>query len=69
MTAIQRAKRIVGGGLALALFLTLFVDLAILTVPIYDMQLYDRVLLSRNMSTVAMLSIALRHRPVALRHL
>jgi ATP-binding cassette subfamily C protein len=27
-------------------------------VPVYDMQLYDRVLLSRNMSTVAMLSVA-----------
>ena len=35
----------------------MFVDIAVLTVPIYDMQLFDRVLLSRNMSTVAMLSI------------
>ena len=38
--------------------MTLFVDIAVLVVPIYDMQLYDRVLLSRNMDTVAMLSIA-----------
>jgi ATP-binding cassette subfamily C protein len=46
------------GGLALALVLTVFVDAAILVVPIYDMQLYDRVLLSRNLDTLTMLSIA-----------
>ena len=45
-------------GLGLALFLTLFIDVAVMVVPIYDMQLYDRVLLSRNMDTVAMLSVA-----------
>ena len=45
-------------GLGLALALTLFIDVGIMVVPIYDMQLYDRVLLSRNMDTVAMLSVA-----------
>jgi ATP-binding cassette subfamily C protein len=55
---LHRAKSALYLGLALAFFLTVFVDIAVLVVPIYDMQLYDRVLLSRNMSTVAMLSLA-----------
>ncbi len=56
--ALRQARKVVVLGLAVALFVTLFVDVAVLTVPIYDMQLYDRVLLSRNMNTVAMLSVA-----------
>jgi ATP-binding cassette subfamily C protein len=56
--ALLRARNALHAGLALAFFLTVFVDVAVMVVPIYDMQLYDRVLLSRNMSTVAMLSIA-----------
>ncbi|MBV9748065.1 MAG: ATP-binding cassette domain-containing protein [Acetobacteraceae bacterium] len=56
--AWRRARRALTLGVALALFVTVFVDIAILAVPIYDMQLYDRVLLSRNMDTVAMLSVA-----------
>ena len=50
--------RTVYGGLALALALTVFVDAAILVIPIYDMQLYDRVLMSRNYDTLTMLSLA-----------
>ncbi|MDT7952357.1 MAG: ATP-binding cassette domain-containing protein [Acetobacteraceae bacterium] len=46
------------GGLALALVLSVFVDGAILVIPIYDMQLYDRVLMSRNFDTLTMLSVA-----------
>jgi len=45
-------------GLSLALLLTMFVDIAVLVVPVYDMQLYDRVLQSRNMDTLAVLSVA-----------
>jgi ATP-binding cassette subfamily C protein len=56
--ALLQARKSLYLGLGLALFLTVFVDVAVLVVPIYDMQLYDRVLLSRNMSTVAMLSVA-----------
>ena len=55
---LAQARRTLLGGVSLALFLTVFVDIAVLAVPIYDMQLFDRVLLSRNMSTVAMLSVA-----------
>jgi ATP-binding cassette subfamily C protein len=46
------------GGVGLALALTVFLDIAILVVPVYDMQLYDRVLQSQNMDTLAMLSVA-----------
>ncbi|MDR3531684.1 MAG: ATP-binding cassette domain-containing protein [Rhodopila sp.] len=56
--ALLRARNVLRLGLGLALFLTVFVDIAVLVVPIYDMQLFDRVLLSRNMDTVAMLSVA-----------
>lgn len=55
---LREARRALVAGLGLALFLTFFVDVAVLVVPLYDMQLYDRVLLSRNMDTVAMLSVA-----------
>ena len=58
VSPLRRARRALALGLGLALFLTLFVDVAVLAVPLYDMQLYDRVLLSRNMDTVAMLSVA-----------
>ena len=58
MTALRKVRRTLGFGVGLALSVTFFVDVAVLTVPLYDMQLYDRVLLSRNMDTVAMLSAA-----------
>lgn len=54
----QKIRRTLGLGFALALGLTLFIDVAILVVPIYDMQLYDRVLMSHNMDTVLVLSLA-----------
>jgi ATP-binding cassette subfamily C protein len=55
---VQQAGRDLWGGMALCLLLTLFIDVAILVVPIFDMQLYDRVLQSRNMDTVLLLSVA-----------
>ena len=54
----QRVRRTLILGFLLALGLTLFIDLTILVVPIYDMQLYDRVLMSHNMDTVLVLSLA-----------
>lgn len=44
--------------LSLALAVTVFLDLAVLVVPLYDMQLYDRVLQSRNMDSLLLLSLA-----------
>lgn len=58
MTLFASVRRTIGLGLGLGLGLTLFIDIAILVVPIYDMQLYDRVLMSRNMDTLKMLSLA-----------
>ncbi len=58
MTSRLGLDRTVYGGLALALALTVFVNAAILVIPIYDMQLYDRVLMSRNFDTLTMLSLA-----------
>jgi len=58
MTVRRRMRRTLAGGLGLGLFLTVFLDIAVLVVPIYDMQLYDRVLQSRNMDTLTVLSVA-----------
>ncbi|GAC1484936.1 MAG: type I secretion system permease/ATPase [Acetobacteraceae bacterium] len=58
MTASREIKATLGIGFGLAFLLTVFLDVAILVVPIYDMQLYDRVLTSRNMDTLTMLSLA-----------
>lgn len=54
----QTIRRTLAVGFALAFGLTLFIDIAILVVPIYDMQLYDRVLMSHSMDTVLVLSFA-----------
>jgi ATP-binding cassette subfamily C protein len=56
--AVSHARTVLWTGFGLALFLTLFIDIAVMVVPVYDMQLYDRVLLSRNLDTVMMLSVA-----------
>lgn len=56
MTARQSVRRPLVLGLSLGLVLTVFVDVTVLAVPLYDMQLYDRVLMSRNMDTLTMLS-------------
>ena len=55
---MHQVRRTLLAGFALALGLTLVIDVAVLVVPIYDMQLYDRVLMSHNMDTVLMLSLA-----------
>jgi ATP-binding cassette, subfamily C, type I secretion system permease/ATPase len=55
---LRHARRDLFVGMALCLLLTLFIDIAVLVVPIFDMQLYDRVLQSRNMDTVMLLSVA-----------
>lgn len=51
-------RRTLGWCTLLALLLTLFIDGGALVVPLFDMQLYDRVLQSRNMDTVAALAVA-----------
>ncbi len=55
---VRRLRRDLALALGLGLLLSLFVDLAILVVPIYDMQLYDRVIQSHNMDSLVLLSAA-----------
>ena len=55
---MRQIRRTLLAGFGLALGLTLLIDLAILVVPLYDMQLYDRVLMSHNMDTVLVLSLS-----------
>ena len=59
MKRFRQAIRQLVGAYAMAGLVTLFVNLGMLFVPIYDMILYDRVLQSRNMDTVVMLTIGL----------
>ncbi len=58
MTARGKVRRTLAAGFGLGLLLSAFVAAAVLVVPVYDMQLYDRVLQSRNMDTLAVLSLA-----------
>lgn len=58
MTVQREVRRILLAGFGLGLGLTAFIDLAAISVPLYDMQLYDRVLTSRNMDTLTVLSLA-----------
>jgi ATP-binding cassette subfamily C protein len=58
MSTRDRIRRILIAGMALAMLLTVFLNIAMLVVPIYDMQLYDRVLQSQNMDTLLALSVA-----------
>ncbi|HYM33344.1 MAG TPA: type I secretion system permease/ATPase [Candidatus Cybelea sp.] len=54
---ISGLKRELAGGFLAATVITLFVNVSMLFVPLYDMILYDRVLQSRNMDTIATLTI------------
>jgi ATP-binding cassette, subfamily C, bacterial len=54
---LRTILRRIGGAFAFAAVVTIFLNLASLVVPLYDMQLYDRVLLSRNMDTLTALSV------------
>jgi ATP-binding cassette subfamily C protein len=56
-TPVAALARELAGGAAAALFVTVFLNLAVLFVPIYDMILYDRVLQSRNLDTITVLTI------------
>lgn len=58
MSARGKVRRSLLAGLSLGLLLTGSINLAALVVPIYDMQLYDRVLQSKNMDTLGVLSAA-----------
>ncbi|MBI2235737.1 MAG: type I secretion system permease/ATPase [Magnetospirillum sp.] len=54
---VAATQRELAAAFAFAAILTVFVNLASLVVPLYDMQLYDRILLSRSMDSLAALSV------------
>jgi ATP-binding cassette subfamily C protein len=54
---VAALARELAGGAAAAVLVTIFLNLAVLFVPIYDMILYDRVLQSRNLDTITVLTI------------
>lgn len=58
MSARTKVRQTLLAGLSLGLLLTGAINLAVLVVPIYDMQLYDRVLQSKNMDTLGVISVA-----------
>ena len=54
---LEQARRQFVNGLAYAAVLTGFLNLLQLTVPLFMLQLYDRVLNSHNLDTLAMLIV------------
>ncbi|SMH29424.1 type I secretion system permease/ATPase [Azospirillum agricola] len=54
---LTQAYRKIGQGLLLAGILSLFVNILMLVVPLYTMQVYDRVMSSRSLETLAMLAV------------
>jgi len=55
--ALREARRDAAAALAATLFLTLGVTAGVLVVPLYDMHLFDRVLVGRSLDTLVVLSI------------
>ncbi len=56
-TVLGRLRRELTGAFAVAAIVSLFVNLGLLFVPIYDMIIFDRVLKSQNMDTITLLTI------------
>lgn len=56
-TEIERAFNACGGSLARVFFLSAFINLFGLTMPLYLMQVYDHVIPSRSIDTLVMLSL------------
>lgn len=56
-TALKRALRTARPAFGFAIFLSLFINILALVAPVYMMQIYDRVIMSRNMTTLLMLTL------------
>ncbi len=56
-TALDKAMRIARPAFGFAIFLGLFINILALVAPMYMMQVYDRVIMSRNMTTLLMLTV------------
>lgn len=56
-TVLEKAMQAAKPALGFAIFLGFFINLLALVAPMYMMQVYDRVIMSRNMTTLLMLTI------------
>ncbi len=56
-TALEKAVRGAKPAFGYAIFLGLFINILALVAPLYMMQVYDRVIMSRNMTTLLMLTL------------
>lgn len=56
-TVLAKAMRTTRPAFAFAIFLSFFINILVLVSPVYMMQIYDRVIMSRNMTTLLMLTL------------
>ena len=56
-TALDSAMRTARPAFAFAIMLSFFINILVLVAPVYMMQIYDRVIMSRNMTTLLMLTL------------
>lgn len=56
-TALDNAMRTARPAFAFAIMLSFFINILVLVAPVYMMQIYDRVIMSRNMTTLLMLTL------------
>lgn len=56
-TVLEKAVQIAKPAFGFAILLGLFINLLALVAPLYMMQIYDRVIMSRNMTTLLMLTL------------
>ena len=56
-TPLTEALKAAGPALGAAFLISVFINLTLFVTPLYSMQVYDRVLSSRNLSTLAMLTL------------
>ena len=56
-TALEKAVRVAKPAFGHAIFLGLFINILALVAPLYMMQVYGRVIMSRNMTTLLMLTL------------
>lgn len=57
LTALEQAIRTTRPAFGFAIFLSFFINILALVAPVYMMQIYDRVIMSRNMTTLLMLTL------------
>lgn len=56
-TVLEQAMRTARPAFGFAIFLSFFINVLALVAPVYMMQIYDRVIMSRNMTTLLMLTL------------